>query len=837
MSTLYDLFMTIVGGETATKLISGKKESERGHICEAILRLTVGLHIHPKSGDYVDSLIPDPKYQTLTTVKDVEDYLKTSKVNNSCETGKIDAAWIKNARITLASSKIKNSIISLDQLDITYLSDCVHVQKYTFDGNPIDPKSVDLCVIVLNKAEIIKKMQNANTNDVKSRLSHVNIYDIDDLDRMCFMIQKRTGGSSNALQMLIGDTKKNIDLRFHQSMICRNANIALAKSGSRILIGAIPRSGKTYIGAKLCVGYSRILIITTRPSETRSSWLDVFKTHREFTGYAIKSLNSESEELLDSSAEKLIVVASTQFFKNNETRQVKKNKNWDVVLVDEIHEGGCTDSSMNILKNNSSGNTHQIMMTATYEKPIVHYNIPKENQFYWDLEDIRIMKTWGAESISRMTEKYGSGVQETIREFDLLKKNIPDDYLKFPEPIILTTTMQEDYYKDIIDFNKSQDSEEAGFSMKALLMTTKNGTDFQNPIAVKRFLELMSGSKMEKGRTMSMLHRVRRVWTEKKHRNSDTFMTMLWFLPYGVGQKVEDVKECLKKYIQGNPVLKKYGIMTLNSGNNGHLPDLVNNQVRNAKRDDMDGLIILTGDVGSLGVSFPSVDVVFMMNHIESSDKNFQQVTRCLTEDDGKTCGIIVDFNVWRVLNTLSTYANGRCGKVFSNTKDKLRWCITNLVHVDSDLWNCPDSPVRHTQDSIVERMSIQWTRMMENAGYKLSTLQKQFVDIGDDQAEINRFSKFTACSPKGDKNTKDDHPDGISETRSDDLDDDMSVKSEKKNDTPKNININDILARLIPEVALLTGGTLSLVDSLKFIGDDPALRSVMNDFLEGMTT
>ena len=129
--------------------------------------------------------------------------------------------------------------------------------------------------------------------------------------------------------------------------------------------------------------------------------------------------------------------------------------------------------------------------------------------------------------------------------------------------------------------------------------------------------------------------------------------------------------------------------------------------------------------------------------------------------------------------------------------------------------------------------MSIQWTRMMENAGYKLSTLQKQFADIGDDQAEINRFSKFTASSGKADTNRKEDHPDGISETRSDD----ESVKSDKKKDTPKNININEILARLIPEVALLSGGTLSLVDSLKFIGNDEKLRGVMNNFLEGMTT
>ncbi len=829
METLYDLLLKIIGGADATTLIQGVSESTRGHICEAIVRISLCLHIHPKTYDYVDGLIPTPRSKRLLPISDSLNYLKTSKINNSSNTGKIDAAWTANGRFTLVSSKIKNTIASLDDLDVTYLDDCIYRQKYTYNVTPIPTDMFDVCVFVLNKEYVLNKLKTATTNDVKTRLDTHNIYDVHDLDLLCKIIEIRACGS---VESLIKDSRKHLNLRFHQELIYRRANAVFQNGrGCKVLVGAIPRSGKTYIGAKLCTKFSKVLVITTRPSETKDAWLNVFKEHREFSDYAIHELTTENEDTVCSDSDKCVIIASKQFFDQNDVRRNKTFEQWDVILIDEIHEGGCTDLFVNVLSKNTFEKTHHIMMTATYEKPVLRFNIPTENQFYWDLEDVRLMKAWGDESEKRLIEKYGDNVLHVKSQFEKEKKDIASDYTVFPDPVVLTTSMHEEYYKDMIAFNLSQDETEIGFSMRSLFMPTKDGKAFQNPKAVQRFLELVSGSTYEKTR-MSMFDRIQRVWNMYHHRDHDTFKTMMWFLPYGEGQRVDDVKACLSELISKNAVLKNYNVMLLDSGMTD-IKNRVKYAVEDAKISGKDGVILLTGDVGSLGLSLPEVDVVFLLNNIDSTSKIFQQMMRSMTEQRGKKCGIIVDFNVWRILNTLSTYAIGRCGKVFSNTKDKIRWCITNLIRVDVDLWECDEAPTKHTKESLIEHLSVQWTRMMENTGLKLSNLQKQHVDIGEDQKLINNFSKFTtsAVSMEVDK----EFPDGISETRSEG--DDKSVKEdEKKKELPKNININDILARLIPDIALLSGGNMNLAEAVKYIDSQPHLRNAMSNFLETMS-
>jgi hypothetical protein len=830
METLLSLLNSILLGNIASTLINGLSESMRGHICEAIVRISVSLHIHPKNAGHVDGLIPDPKNKRLLPIDDTLTYLQNSKINNSSATGKIDAAWIHNKRIILASSKIKNTIGSLDDLDVTYLLDSIR-QEYLYDGVAISSENVDVCVFVLDKKHVLDKVRSATTNVIKNSLNDNNIYDIADLDALCRTIQARVRGESDPVGSLIGDSRNHISLRFHQELICTKAQRVLAsKTGTKILVGAIPRSGKTYIGAKLCSMFSRVLIVTTRPSETKQAWIDVFREHREFSGYNIAELTNKNEHTVCLGEGKLILVASKQFFDHSEERKTKTSRTWDLILIDEIHEGGCTDLFVNVLNNNTAEHTHHIMMTATYDKPIMRFNIPSENQFYWDLEDVRLMKNWSRESELRLVEKYGPTVVDVKNQFEAHSRDISGHYTLFPDVIVLTTTMQEDYYRDMVSFNLTQDDSEVGFSMRALFMITKDGKAFQNPNAVKRFLELVSGSANQKSK-MSMFDRIRRVWNTRNHRDNDPFMTMMWFLPFSEGQKIADVKRCLAKLISQNPVLKNYNVMCLDSGTDD-IKNKVKYAVEDARiKDGKDGLILLTGDVGSLGVSLPEVDIVFMLNNTQSSDKIFQQMLRCMTEHFRKKCGIVVDFNVWRVLNTLSTYAMGRCGKVISDTKDKIRWCITNLTHVDVDLWECPDTPYCCTKDSLIEKLSMQWTRMMENSGVRLAALQRQVVDIGDDQLIINKFGKFTASPVAKDKR---EIPDGISETRSEDSSDE-SVKSQKKKELPKNININDILARLIPEIALLSGGHRNLQDALMYIDSVPSKRDAMNEYMMKM--
>lgn len=827
MKTLYDLFNQIIGGKNASDLIQDKDERTTGTIGEAILRMAVALHINPNgSNTQVTGIIYNVKTTRFDSINNIETYLATSNIANSNETGKIDAAWMTDVYCVCSSKIGKNEIPSLDCLEMTQIHSEIAIGKITHNDTIVDPNKTMYYALVRNKTDVHEMLKRKRFNAVRRLLSPENVLDIDDLDRICFKIRDIAKTHANPIHGFM-NKKSTIALRFHQELICRNV---ISKNSSKILIGAIPRSGKTYIGAKLCVGYSKILILTTRPTETRDSWGNIFKNAAEFDGYTIQNMSSDIEN--ETVNENTIIIASTQFFKHGDRRN-KRGIEWDVVLIDEIHEGGCTDKSKQIMENNSGVKTKFILMTATYEKPIAEFGLAKEDCFFWDLEDVRLVKNWNVDNIARLHEKHGNMVLTLADEFRERKHDIAKDYAQFPEPHLLTTVMQQKYYAKLVKLMDTPKNT-CGFSMRSLFMTTKDNTAFQNPTYVDRFLELISGSNFEEdfdGFDNSMIERIRRIQRMNGHNRVKSFLTMQWFLPYGIGQTLEGVKNALIERIKMNDVFRKYAIMTLDSGD-VNIPARVSAEITKAKSMNKIGLIILTGDVGSLGVSVPEIDATFLMHDFESSDKTFQQLTRCLTEDyeNGKRVGVIVDFNVWRVLNTLSTYAIGRCGKTFKDSTEKITWCLSNLIRIDSDLWECSEVQNSITKQSLIEELTTQWTKMMESAGYNLVTLERQVVDIGDDQSILNSIIKYSASS-KSSKTEKEKMPDGVSvKTDSDD----ESVVSEKteKTEKLKNINLNEILARLIPEMAILTGGKMNLHDAFEYIGNTPSLRLAMNGFL-----
>jgi hypothetical protein len=192
-------------------------------------------------------------------------------------------------------------------------------------------------------------------------------------------------------------------------------------------------------------------------------------------------------------------------------------------------------------------------------------------------------------------------------------------------------------------------------------------------------------------------------------------MTQIWFLPSGVGQLLEHVKPAMIARIRANPILAQFATLTLDSGM-GDISKIVANAVVDAKEQGKRGLILLTGNVGSLGVSLPEVDVAFMLHDIESADMNYQQMMRVLTEMMNKKYGIVVDFNVWRILSTLNTYATSRCGQVDRSSADRIQWCVSNLIDVDPDLWECAESPETFPQEKIAEELTKQWRRMQSRS-------------------------------------------------------------------------------------------------------------------------
>ena len=855
MKYLHELLSRILKGETPHTILDGLTPQNKGHAGEALLRILVLLGIHPTNTASV--VIP---YRSDVSARRLEAIHGMSERLNILQTGlinaggsnKIDVCWRDGSMIAVCSSKIgKIQVKSIADLEIgAMLTEFTESGGQTEEGKQILRESVMPYVLVDNKDEVLCLAEKSKASNKVSK-DNLNPLDMEDLHRMCAVLLERIAPCpSKDVEMILGhllsDVKPSLRTRFHQKLITSGVIHAILSGNKTILIGALPRSGKTYMGAVLAASFKRILIITTRPGETRSQWNKIFKDHREFSAYSVKSLDSSSSAeiaLSNKKGDSMVAIASIQFFKMEE-RVALMGLEWDIVLLDEIHEGGSTDLSHAMLNTYIGPNPIRVMMTATYTKPIEYYSIPSDCCFFWDLEDVRLMRSWGEPRVfARLCDKYGMSNVEKARD-DTYASGETDEsirkcYVNAPRLGILTNMMQANLYDELCVASGSAENV-YGFSMRSLLMTTKDGKAFQNQKAVDTFLALVSGSdkmKHYKKGDMSMMTRILRYWKTIGHRDGDEFMTQMWFLPYGVGQLLEHVKPAMIARICANPILKHFATLTLDSGMDD-ISKIVASAVVDAKEQGKRGLILLTGNVGSLGISLPEVDVAFMLHDIESADMNYQQMMRVLTEMMNKRYGIVVDFNVWRVLTTLNTYATSRCGQADRSSADRIRWCVSNLIDVDPDLWECAESPETFPQEKIAEELTKQWRRMLEQTGTSLQRLSRTPIElVGDGQNELNKIAKSLSGLSKTTLEVNPDQPPlptGIDPKSNEDEDEDDKDddKDDEKEEIINKVNLNDILARLLPEMSILSGCTHDLRKALYVIRDNPLLLEAMNEFL-----
>lgn len=859
--TLSQLLLRIANGESVNEIINGLTNSQTGHIGEAILRIIVMCGIDPTDPTQTVSPLrtnPSTKRLKLMSPSDIQQCLSLG-LTNSGGSDKIDVAWKKTNKIYSCSSKFgKKKIKSVSELDIAdMLTEFTHADGYKLDGVKIKPENVNGGVLVLDEQQTRKVIKKAG---VSNRVSVENIQfilDINTLERAVYVLREKCKGYDttniqSVIHTLLSITKSPIKLRFHQRLICMKAE-TLSNS---ILIGALPRSGKTYMGAYLSRGADRTIVITTRPSETRESWNSVFQNHCEFQNHIVCNLSCTSVDDIvtcGSTDKKLVVIASIQFLKgDNDTLYRKKlmGIDWNIALLDEIHQGGSTILSDKILNRFIGSHCKRIMLTASYQKPSEYYNIPSSNVIYWDLEDTRIMNEWASKKITqrsavnRLREKYGSLV---IKCLIRMKKNesetfstILSPYKTAPRLNIITTSMQQDIYDELSRTVLSPENV-YGFSMRTLFMTNKSGKNFQNKKAVTTFLKIISGSdkitRFPRG-NMSMYARIRRILSMYHHRDRDEFMTQMWFLPYGVSQTLDNVKRLLTKQIGENRVLQNYTVLSLDSGMKDMIEE-VRQTVVDARASGKEGVILLTGNVGSLGVSLPDVDVAFLLHDFRSVDMTYQQMMRVLTEAPGKRCGVVVDFNIWRTLETLDTYATHRCGTGSRSTEERIQWYISHLVDIDIDMIECPESPERYPRNTLVSELTKYWRRMIENTGKSLSALARIPCELDEeDQLALERIAKPSKRG-KGSKiviKTKNQEalPDGVE--RVVELGESKSGQAqeetpEEKTEKKMKANLNEVLSRIIPEVALMTGET-DLLKALEKIMANDEQRKAMDEFL-----
>ena len=396
--------------------------------------------------------------------------------------------------------------------------------------------------------------------------------------------------------------------------------------------------------------------------------------------------------------------------------------------------------------------------------------------------------------------------------------------------LYMITTMFDSQRYDIIK-DKIMDSK-YGFCFDVLFTLNKQKTKFQFVNEVKTILRFISGSNKEvdfKNGDKSMFSRIFKICSDKETRIP---FTQIWFLP---SNNINEISKCLEQLINEDNILKKYNVLCINRKNKDLAKDIkedIIKQEKIAKNDGKEGLILLAGNMLTLGITLNRCDMVALMNNTLSSDKVLQQMYRCMTEGSQKKLGFVVDLNISRVLNTCVNYTIYKNDK---STEDKIRYLTENhLINIDVDIME----QKKINSDAIVSKLMEIWKSDPINSFKSLlRNLDNDYVVF--DTSTQKMINKSFTSSLKDDKvNTtieikdEDDElqelPSGKEKVRDD------SDKSESAEEKPE-IKISftkDVLPYIIPLTCILTikNTNKDFVKMLNDIQENPELLDKFDD-------
>jgi hypothetical protein len=837
-----------------------KNQSEQGFVYERLWDICIkfGFCNHFQSSDFTH-MIGNMNNGNLKPLITFTNYL-TEKVVSGNSSGCSDISLFNNidSTFTFISSKYpksKNDITkqkSVGYYDIQNIIAAIDANKHIYSNFKI-------CLLVPDKKAVLEKVKNANTssNYITKYMNEQSILDKDDLNK-CFLqfkidILKHIASSENGkinYDEIYLSTKCNLILRFHQELITQKTSNLIEEGNKSFLWGCKCRSGKTYMFGGLIIKQFEIikklnvLIITPCPTETAPQFTDdLFNKFKEFESFKIHHIKESSDINKLILGKSNIFVMSKQLLQkyiDNNTIMKIKNLKLDIIGFDENHFSGTTNLSKSILDSYSSNNTIKVYLTATYNKPLHEWKIPEECQMYWDIEDEQICKSILLDNmnVERLKDKHGdTSIITTINNFANKGLSISDmfkPYENMPDLYLITTMFDSQRYNIIK--NNIMDSK-YGFSFNVLFALNKQKTEFQFESEVKTILRFISGSNKEvdfKNGDKSMFSRILKICSNKKTRKP---FTQIWFLPI---ININEISICLEKLMKEDSILKKYNVLCINRKNTDLANDIkedITKHEKIAKAECKEGLILLAGNMLTLGITLNMCDMVVLMNNTLSSDKVLQQMYRCMTEGVQKKFGFVVDLNISRVLNTCVNYTIYNHDK---SIEDKIKYLIENhLINIDVDMME----QEKLNSDAIVSKLMDSWKSDPIN-GFKtlLQNLDNDYVEFDNLTQKI--INKSFTSSLKDDKvnvtieiKDEDDElqelPSGQEKVK--DVDNIEKFETDDEKYDKKEIKISftkDVLPYIIPLTCILTIKNVNkdFVKMLNDIQKNPELLEIFDD-------
>ena len=807
-------------------------DSEKGFIFERLFDVVIKFgfcDIFPNN-EY-NHLIGNSNNAKLKILQNYNKYLN-KKVISSKSSGSSDITLqnkVDNTYIFITSKYPKSSNDIKKQKSVNYY-DIQNIIAMATKYKEIY-KNYKIFLVVPNKQKVLDKVKKSNKTSkyITDYITDKNILDINNLNKYFIEFKKSIiKNKNNDWGSIYLNTKEKLNLRFHQELITQKTSDLIEEKNKSFLWGCKCRSGKTFLCAGIIIKQFNIkrkinvLIITPAPTETIPQFTDdLFNKFQDFHKFKVHQIENINNINIENNN---IFIVSKQFLQkyiNNNIIDKIKNLKLDLIIFDENHFSGCTNLSKDILSSYSSKNTVKIYLTATYNKPLKEWNILPECQMYWDIEDEQFCKEI---NIDKLKEKHGNEyITKTIKYYTDNGKSLEDIfniYKKMPDLHLITTLFDNQRYEIIKQNIKDTNY---GFSFDTLFGLNKTKTRFSFENEIKIFLRYISGSHKEIDGNKTIFTRINYICSEK---NSRLPFTQIWFLP---SENINEISNCLKELMQENNILKKYDIICINRKNKNIAKDIkdeINKMEIIAKENGKQGLILLAGNMLTLGITLNLCDVVILMNNTLSSDKVFQQMYRCMSESDNKKFGFVIDINICRVLNTCINYTIYKNEK---NINDKIKYLIeNNLINIDIDLLKNE----KLNSDIIIKKLMDIWKKdPVNNFRLLLRKLDNDYEDFDNEtQKLINKiFTKSLKDNFNVEISIKDDIQVLPSGTKK------IKINNDKNINKKEDLHISftkDVLPYIIPLTCILTikSNNMDFVKMLNDIKENPELLDTFDD-------
>ncbi len=515
--------------------------------------------------------------------------------------------------------------------------------------------------------------------------------------------------------------KKDFQPYFHQKYaILKNLEI-ISRGDPYIegVMGQLPRMGKSHIMLGTILEYcktkefSNILILSTAPNDSLPPLLEDLNKYKDFEDFYFERIEEDmnENELNEKMKKKNIFLASKQFLQYRiDEKEILPLPKIDLLFTDEIHNGGCTDLSNDIFKIYAF-EAHKFYVSGTYGSAMDYFRIPIENLNLFDLESIALCKRIRQREYQlKLIEKHGPLMQKCIEEEENLEE-VERFFNRLPALVLHSVNLTDEMLNNLENFNKNNDSN-YGLSLKAFFELNEEKDGFQNE---ELLIKLCNGIFKIDSPNKSIFDNIIKKNKSVGERGFqlDYPSIVMCFLPFGRGQRINDVSKCFQKLFIDNHINDDFDILILNDSDSNNSNFLIKSEKEGYSSDKTSldkinkkynsiinkkkGLLVLSGKKCMMGISIPRCDVVILFNTWSELNPIFQSMYRCMTDDYDepmnqnkpeyvKKYGHVIDVNFHRQIQLIVNYSSN----IFSGTttQDAIKKAFElNLFEIEKESW------------------------------------------------------------------------------------------------------------------------------------------------------